>query len=131
MKSRPPIYTRYYDLLGWIFDRTAKFPKNMRFGLVQKIGQIALTLLEQFVEAIYSRERRRMYQDVNINLEKLRIFLRLSHDRGLLSSEQLRYAVGEIDEIGRMWHGWTGPKRTGRGTSIMRLVSATPTEATR
>jgi len=40
MKSRPPIYTRYYDLLGWILDRTAKFPKNMRFGLVQKIEQL-------------------------------------------------------------------------------------------
>lgn len=111
MKSRPPIYTRYYDLLGWILDHTAKFPKNMRFGLVQKIEQIALGLLEQFVEAVYSSDRKRMYQAVNIDLEKLRVFLRLSHDRELLSAQQLRYAVGEIDEIGRMWHGWTGPKR--------------------
>ncbi|MBT3192575.1 MAG: diversity-generating retroelement protein Avd [Verrucomicrobia bacterium] len=111
MKSRPPIYTRYYDLLGWILDRTAKFPKNMRFGLVQKIEQIALTLLEQFVEAVYSPDRSKMYQGVNINLEKLRVFLRLSHDRDLISADQLRFAIGEIDEIGRMWHGWTGPRK--------------------
>ena len=115
MKSRPPIYTRYYDLLGWILDRTAKFPKNMRFGLVQKIEQIALELLEQLVEAIYSSERRQLYQPLNINLEKLRVFLRLSHDRDLLSAEQLRYAVGEIDEIGRMWYGWAGPRKQVRG----------------
>ena len=46
MKPRPPIYTKYYDLLGWILDRTAKFPKNMRFGLVQKIETIAMDLLD-------------------------------------------------------------------------------------
>ena len=63
MNSRPPIYTRYYDLLGWILDRTAKFPKNTRFGLVQKIEHIALTLLDQFVEAVYNRERNRMYHE--------------------------------------------------------------------
>ena len=114
MKSRPPIYTRYYDLLGWILDRTGKFPKNMRFGLVQKIEQIALTLLEQFVEAVYSSDRSRLYRDVNVNLEKLRVFLRLSHDRGVLSDQQLRYATGEIDEIGRMWHGWTGPRKAAK-----------------
>ena len=32
MKKRPPIYTRYYDLLGWILEHTAKFPKNTRFA---------------------------------------------------------------------------------------------------
>jgi len=86
----------------------------MRFGLVQKIEHISLELLDQFVEAIYSRERHAMYMYVNINLEKLRVFLRLSRDRGLISSRQLQYAVGEIDEIGRMWHGWTGPGKSGR-----------------
>lgn len=110
MKTRPPIYTRYYDLLGWILDRTAKFPKNMRFGLVQKIEQTTLTLLEQIVEAIYRQDRHVLHQPVNLELEKLRVFLRLSHDRGLLNADQLRYAVGEIDEIGRMWHGWAGKK---------------------
>lgn len=79
---------------------------------MQKIDQLALTLLEQFVEAIYSSERRKLHSSVNINLEKLRVLLRLSRDRGQLSAQQLRHAVGEIDEIGRMWHGWTGPQRS-------------------
>ena len=108
MRARPPIYTRYYDLLGWLLDRTAKFPKNMRFGLVQKIEAIGLSLLEHFIEALYRKDRGTLSQPVNIELEKLRVFLRLAHDRGLLSGEQLRFAVGEIDEIGRMWHGWAG-----------------------
>ena len=110
MNTRPPIYTRYYDLLGWLLDHTAKFPKNMRFGLVQKIEGIALGLLEYLIEAVYSSERTGLYRVVNLELEKLRVFLRLSHDRGLLNADQLRYSVGEIDEIGRMWHGWAGKK---------------------
>ena len=32
--------------MAWVLDRTAKFPKNTRFGLVQKIEGIALRLLE-------------------------------------------------------------------------------------
>jgi hypothetical protein len=100
MKERPTIYTRYYDLLGWMLDRTAKFPKHMRFGLVQKIETIALTLLERSIEAIDSRDRARLYETVNLEVEKLQVVLRLSHDRRLLSAEQLRYAVGELDEIG-------------------------------
>ena len=107
MKTRPPIYTRYYDLLGWILDRTSKFPKNMRFSLVQKIEQSGLRLLELLTEALYRRDRHLLYLPVNLEIEKLRVFLRLSHDRGVLSGDQLRYAIGEIDEIGRMWHGWT------------------------
>lgn len=107
MSARPPIYTKYYDLLGWLLDRVSKFPKNMRFGLVQKIESIALENLDLLIEAIYRKDRHVLYEPVNIGLEKLRIFLRLSHDRELLSAEQLRYAVKEIDEIGRMWHGWT------------------------
>jgi hypothetical protein len=65
MKTRPPIYTRYYDLLGWLLDHTAKFPKNMRFGLVQKIEQQALTLLEQIVEALYRSDRGGSGQTLN------------------------------------------------------------------
>jgi hypothetical protein len=111
MKTRPPIYTRYYDLLGWILDKTGKFPKHMRYGLAQKIETVALRLLELFVEAVYRKDRHLLYGPVNIELEKLRVFLRLSHDRQLLGAEPLRFAVGEIDEIGRMWHGWTGGGR--------------------
>ena len=82
----------------------------MRFGLVQKIETVALGLLELFVEAIYRRDREILHDKGNIELEKLRVFLRLSHDRGLLNADQLRYAVGEIDAIGRMWHGWSGKR---------------------
>ena len=59
------------------------------------------------MEAIYSKDRHVLYQAVNIELEKLRVFLRLSHDRGLLGADQLRFAIAQIDEIGYMWHGWT------------------------
>ena len=110
MKPRPPIYTKFYDLLNWILDKTGKFPKNFRFSLVQKVDNLAIEILEDIIEALYRRDREAMYQPVNIRLEKLRIFLRLCHDRGLLNGDQLRFAVAEIDEIGRMWHGWTGKK---------------------
>ena len=111
MKTRPPIFTKFYDLLAWILDRTARFPKHLRFSLVQKIERIALDLLELLIEAVYRSDRDVLYLRVNLELEKLRIFLRLGHDRQLLSDDQLRHAIDEIDEIGRMWHGWAGPKR--------------------
>jgi len=72
MKSRPPIYTKYYDLLGWVLDRVAKFPKHTRFGLVQKIEGIALLNLDLLIEALYRKDRHVLYEPLNIGLEKLR-----------------------------------------------------------
>ncbi len=123
MKTRPPIYTRYYDLLGWLLDHTAKFPKHMRFGLVQKIEGVALDLLDQLTEALFRADRHLLHDAVNIRIEKLRVFLRLSHDRQLLSADQLRFAIGELDEVGRMWHGWTGDrKKASRAVSPSNTV---------
>jgi len=73
MRTRPPIYTKYYDLLGWILDRVGKFPKNTRFGLVQKIESIAMNNLDLLIEALYRKDRHVLFEPVNIGLEKLRV----------------------------------------------------------
>ena len=43
---------------------------------------------------------------VNLNLEKLRVFWRLIHDRHWISQQQLLFAAQRLDEIGRMAGGW-------------------------
>ena len=43
---------------------------------------------------------------LNLLLEKLRVLWRLVHERKFISQQQLFFAVGKIDEIGRMTGGW-------------------------
>ena len=102
-----------YDRLVLEKEQYRTALEKIRFveGVPRSIERIALDLLELLIEAVYRSDRDVLYLRVNLELEKLRIFLRLGHDRQLLADDQLRYAIGEIDEIGRMWHGWAGPKR--------------------
>ncbi len=39
-------------------------------------------------------------------LEKLRVLWRIVHGRKFISQQQLFFAIGKIDEIGRMTGGW-------------------------
>lgn len=43
---------------------------------------------------------------MNLNLEKLRVFWRLIHDRHWISQQQLLFAAQRLDELGRMAGGW-------------------------
>ena len=51
----------------------------------------------------------------NIQLEKLRYLIRLSHDFSLFSTKQYEYISGEINEVGKRIGGWI--KQHEKGTS--------------
>ena len=102
----PPVFQRFYLLTGWLLDRIAKFPKDARFTFGQRVTDLCLALIEKFVRAAYGRRRRDSLEAANMELEVLRVFLRLSKDRHYISTAQYEYAIGELLEIGKMTGGW-------------------------
>ncbi len=60
------------------------------------------------IEAIFatSNQKEPPLRQANLNLEKLRIFWRLVHDRQWISAQQLLFVSQKLDEIGRMLGGW-------------------------
>ena len=102
-----PVFTRAYDFAGWVLDRTQKFPKSARFTFGQRIDNLALDILEDVVEARYSKNPSTVLQVANRRVSRLRVLMRLAADRHFLSLRQYHYAGEKIDEIGRMIGGWT------------------------
>ena len=107
-----PIFTAYYDLLGWILDRVEKFPKSERFVLGQRLANHAVDVLELILTALYSRERLAALREANRKLQTIRVLLRLCCDRELVARRQYVYASSRLNEVGGMLGGWI--KKQGR-----------------
>lgn len=101
-----PVYEKYYSILNWILDKLEKYPKNVRYSVCSKIYEISIYMYEKIIDSIYDNERIYSLKQLNISIEKLRLFMRLSHDRKYISTKQYEYISEEINELGKMIGGW-------------------------
>ncbi len=107
-----PIFTRWVQFLEWLLPATEKFPKRARFTFADRINSLALDIVEDLVEARYSRDKQPLLGRINLRLERLRILLRLSHRMKYLPHPGYEHAARELNEVGRMLGGWM--KQQGR-----------------
>ncbi len=99
------IYTKTYDLLAWLFPLTAKFPKEQRFVLAQRLIDAATELYELLITARRTKPaeaRREILAQADVRLEQLRLYFRLSKDLKLISIPQYEQSAQRTDEIGRL-----------------------------
>ena len=100
------VFVKWTEFITWLFPHTEKFPKRARFTLASRIENLALDIIEDLIEARYSREKLAILKRANLRLEKMRILLRLSHGFQYLSTKSYEYAVKILNETGRMIGGW-------------------------
>jgi len=101
-----PIFTRWMQFLEWLLPATEKFPKRVRFTFSDRINNLALDIMEDLVEARYSRDKQRLLKRVNLRLERLRMLLRLCHRLKYLPHQRYEHAMRSLNEVGRMLGGW-------------------------
>ena len=109
-----PAVEAHYQFLNWLMPTIARFPREQRFLLGDRIQATALDVLEALIEATYTRERRAHLARANLGLEKLRFFMRLAHEQRHLDARRYEHAARAIDEVGRLVGGWakaSGPSR--------------------
>ena len=70
------------------------------------MDNLALDILEGITEASYRRAKRQTLQRCNLQLTRLRILIRLSHELGHLPHAAYERAAVELNEAGRMLGGW-------------------------
>lgn len=106
--NRPPVYTLLVDLTGWTLDRTAGLPKSHRFTFGQRLDNLTLDALLLATRASFAPrpQKAALLRELNLLLEQLRVLWRLVEQRRWISSQQLAFVTGRIDEIGRMTGGW-------------------------
>ncbi len=106
--NESPIFARTYDLLRWLLPLTLKFPRQQRFVLASALQQSAMRLHERLIEAAHGDDRQTpgLLNQVDVELDKLRHYLRLCRDLLLVSDGQYEHAAIRLEEIGRLLGGW-------------------------
>ena len=111
----PVVFARWERVTAWLLDRTEKFPKRAAFTFRTRIDNLALDVFERLIEARYQRDREPTLRRINLDLEKLRLLLRLSHDQRMLDDKAFEHACGELGVVGRMIGGWRNQQLAGAG----------------
>lgn len=106
MNENYPLFTKWKDILNWILDRCDGFPKSIRFTFTNRISNFSLEILELIIESIYNKNRTKYLKQINMNLEKLRVFFRIACDRRYVSIKQYEYISRELNTAGKMTGGW-------------------------
>lgn len=101
-----PAVEKTYQFVAWLVPTLEKFPRSQEFLLGDRIQATALDVLEQLIEATYTRARERPLGRANLGIEKLRFLFRLSADLRYLDRRRYEHAARALDEIGRLVGGW-------------------------
>ncbi len=101
-----PIFEQWYKTCDWLLQACDRMPKHARFTISGRIANLSLDVTALLVETIYSAEKSANLQRLNLLLEQLRIFLRLSKDRRYLSVTQYAFISEAVNETGKMTGGW-------------------------
>ncbi len=101
-----PIFSKTFDLLQWLLPATEKFPKSQRFVLAKRVQDAALNFYEAITAAGVSSHKRQHLEQADIELQRLRLYLRLSHELRFLSMGQYEHVSRMVVEIGKLLGGW-------------------------
>jgi hypothetical protein len=93
-------------LIKWLIPLTVKFPRHQRFVLATAMQQTALGLQERLIEAVRLPNTLDHLRLADVELDKLRFYLRLSHDLGYITLGQQRHAGQMLSDIGRLLGSW-------------------------
>lgn len=114
--SRPPareagpelvVLAHWETFVGWLLDHCGRWPRSVRFSLTLRLENHALDVLELMVVARYEPRRRPdALRRANLVLERMRLLCRVARTRGVMSARAFEKAMRDVDEAGRMLHGW-------------------------
>lgn len=105
-KEDIPIFVKWMDFVKWLLTTSDHFPKKARFTFTDRILNLALSVVEDLVEARYSKNKVAALRRANLNLEKMRVFTRICYESRFLSRKSYEHASYSINEVGKMLGGW-------------------------
>lgn len=103
------ILTLTYDFLLYLIPQLAKYPRDQKFLLADRMQTLTHEVLDDFITAYYSafsNEKVTRLKQANIKLERLRYCFRLSNDLKLISHEKYGVMSRKVNEIGGTLGNW-------------------------
>ena len=106
MAEELKILQKIFDMMEYAYPALAQFPKSEKFALATDIKHSMNILLERCVEAQKKYYKKTTLQDMDVELMKLRAYLRLSYQLGFLPMKKYEIWSDKLVEIGKMLGGW-------------------------
>lgn len=105
-----PALEKMYQFLLWLAPTVDKMSRSQKFTLGDRIQNTALTVLEQLIDATYSKPAEPHLRQVNLGLEKLRFLFRLASNLRIIDLRRYEHAARAINDVGRLVGGWLKAK---------------------
>ena len=104
--KQSPIFSKTYDFILWLLNHTENFPKSERFRMAKRLEDSTFEFHTLLVRAARSRRTRDLLFSADLELDRLRLFMRLALARKLTTKDQYHHAAGLLVEIGKLLGGW-------------------------
>lgn len=102
----PKIVLAAYDLVLELYPAVRGFPKSQQFMLGRRIEDTALEILTGLIAANAAHDKKGKLPAVDVEIEKLRLLIRLSCDLKFISLKKYAALAESVNELGRMLGGW-------------------------
>jgi hypothetical protein len=100
------LFEKWMDTTKWMLEKTARFPKRLRYSLTMRVEDATIAILEGINKAAYRKDRSEELQSVNEGLNRLRVLVRLCNEVHVFSDAEYGEAAVRVDEAGRILGGW-------------------------
>ena len=101
------IEQKILDMMEYAYlHALSQYPKSEQFVLAADIKRCMDTLLERCIEAKKHYYKKSTLQDMDVELEKIRKYVRLSFNLRYIPQKKYQVWSEKLDEIGKMLGGW-------------------------
>ena len=95
-----------HELINWFLPIVSKYPRNFRYTLGKRLEEHLFSLLENCIQAQYSKKKTYYLNKANMNIELSRHFIRIGNKQRLISNKQYEAFSKHLNEIGSQVGGW-------------------------
>lgn len=111
-RHESPLFVKTRDFQVWLFRHTAKFPRQYRHTLTERLERSVLDFQRCLGRAAVLKITAAL-AEADLELWQVRQLLRLAHELDILPASSLGCASGAVSELGRLLGAW---RARGTGT---------------
>ena len=105
-----PIFTKFHDLMLWLFQALRRFPRDQRPMSLEIHRELFAVQKLLISAALLPLRKDEHLQQADIELKALRKNLLICYELGVLSAGQLHHVTSLVAEVGAMLGAWLGGK---------------------
>ena len=102
----PVVFVRLYAAVKLLHEIAPRLPKIHRPTLVRRLLDTSLDLLQTLTALRYTRRRVALFDQADMEMDRLWLLCRLANDLRVLSTRQYERISSITDDVGRMLGGW-------------------------